>query len=162
VPVDTGRISLDGSEPLAADAPDRYTVGGVLTRQAMPAALQFLLTSAGDPCFPLEPHEAPAIRTVGASTAVHGRATVALHSNLTQPLSLMRRRPMLAHRPIRELLQRIRGEFLEMPGLHLTVDQARRLWSLDLVTCRSLLDALVDAKFLTRRNGRYLRVTQEA
>ena len=69
---------------------------------------------------------------------------------------------MLAQRPIRDLLQRIRGEFLEMPGLHLTVEQAKRLWALDLVTCRALLDALVDAKFLTRRNGRYLRVTWEA
>jgi hypothetical protein len=69
---------------------------------------------------------------------------------------------MLAHRPILELLQRIRGEFLEMPGLHLTLDQARRLWALDLATCKSLLDALVDAKFLIQRNGKYLRLTQQA
>ncbi len=69
---------------------------------------------------------------------------------------------MLAHRPLRELLQRIRGEYLEMPGLHLTLDQARRLWALDLTTCQSLLDALVDAKFLIHRNGKYLRLTQQA
>jgi hypothetical protein len=58
----------------------------------------------------------------------------------------------------RELLQRIRGEYLEMPGLRLTPEQARRLWSLDLHTCISLLEALVDSKFLARTSdGQYCR-----
>jgi hypothetical protein len=60
--------------------------------------------------------------------------------------------------PSRQLLQRIRGEYLEMPGLRLTAEQARRLWSLDLITCRSLLDALVEANFLRRSgDGKYSR-----
>ncbi len=60
--------------------------------------------------------------------------------------------------PRREMLQRIRGEYLEMPGLRLTAEQARRLWSLDLNTCRSLLDALVEANFLRRSgDGKYSR-----
>ena len=42
-----------------------------------------------------------------------------------------------------DALRRIRGEYLEMPGLSLTVAQARRFWSLDHETCTSLLDALV-------------------
>ncbi len=66
---------------------------------------------------------------------------------------------MSGQRPIRELLLRIRGEYLEMPGLRLTVDQARRLWALDQLTCLSLLDALVDAGFLVRRKGSYSRLT---
>jgi DNA-binding IclR family transcriptional regulator len=62
--------------------------------------------------------------------------------------------------PIPDLLQRIRGEYLEMPGLRLTAEQARRLWSLDLGTCRSLLDALVDARFLSRSgDGKYFRMS---
>ncbi|MFB3852859.1 MAG: hypothetical protein ACE148_03440 [Vicinamibacterales bacterium] len=69
---------------------------------------------------------------------------------------------MSGPRHIKELLLRIRGEYLEMPGLRLSVDQARRLWALDHLTCRSLLDALVDARFLVRRNGLYSRLTQEA
>lgn len=48
------------------------------------------------------------------------------------------------------VLQRIYGEFLEMPGLKLTPGQAQRLWGLDAPTCLRLLDFLVDAKFLSR------------
>lgn len=44
----------------------------------------------------------------------------------------------------------IRAEFLEMPGLHLTGAQARRLWNLDPMTCDAILGALVDSGFLRR------------
>lgn len=59
---------------------------------------------------------------------------------------------------IDEVLQRIQGEFVEMPGLRLTVAQAQRLWGLDRDICRALLGALVDAKFLSlTRDGAYVR-----
>jgi hypothetical protein len=51
------------------------------------------------------------------------------------------------------MLNRVRGEFLEMPGLRLRVEQAQRLWGLDRSTCEELLSSLVDAKFLWRRSG---------
>jgi hypothetical protein len=58
-----------------------------------------------------------------------------------------------------EALRRIRGEFLEMPGLRLTQPQARRLWGLDAAACDALLGALVDANFLFRtRDGAFMRV----
>jgi hypothetical protein len=58
-----------------------------------------------------------------------------------------------------EVLRRVQGEFLEMPGLRLTEPQARRLWGLDAASCRALLFALVDAKFLFRtRDGAFMRV----
>lgn len=47
---------------------------------------------------------------------------------------------------------RIRGEFLEMPGL-LSVPQAVRFWGMDLSSCRTCLDALVDSGFLVRKAG---------
>jgi Fic family protein len=57
-----------------------------------------------------------------------------------------------------DIVERVRSEYLEMPGLRLTAEQARRLWSLDLSTCRSLLDALVEANFLRRSgDGNYSR-----
>jgi len=57
-----------------------------------------------------------------------------------------------------QLLARIRAEFLEMPGLHLTLAQARRLWHLDEGVCRAALDELVHAKFLTRHaDGTFTR-----
>ena len=48
------------------------------------------------------------------------------------------------------LLQRIRGEYSEMPGLRLTVAQAQRLWGLDYETSRAALSALVAGAFLAR------------
>ncbi|HKF67468.1 MAG TPA: hypothetical protein VKB36_13085 [Vicinamibacterales bacterium] len=47
-----------------------------------------------------------------------------------------------------ELVGRIRSEFLEMPGLRLTVLQASRLWGLDEDSCRRVIDALVGSSFL--------------
>jgi hypothetical protein len=47
-----------------------------------------------------------------------------------------------------ELVGRIRSEFLEMPGLRLTVLQASRLWGLDEESCRRVIDALIGTSFL--------------
>jgi hypothetical protein len=58
----------------------------------------------------------------------------------------------------RDVLQRVQGEFMEMPGLRLTTAQAQRLWGLDRAACDALLGALVDAKFLFRtRDGAFVR-----
>jgi hypothetical protein len=46
------------------------------------------------------------------------------------------------------LLNRVRAEFIEMPGLRLRVEQAQRLWNMDRTSCELLLRSLVDAKFL--------------
>jgi DNA-binding IclR family transcriptional regulator len=55
-----------------------------------------------------------------------------------------------------ELMNRIRGEFREMPGLRLTLEQAMRLWSLDRATCVEVLNQLRSTKFLELDlNGRY-------
>jgi hypothetical protein len=37
-------------------------------------------------------------------------------------------------------LQRLRGEFLEMPGLRLTVSQAQRLCGVDPAICKAILE----------------------
>jgi hypothetical protein len=63
------------------------------------------------------------------------------------------------------VVDRVRAEFSEMPGLELTLPQAVRLWTLGADDCRFVIDALVDAGFLrwtTRRTivrtGRDLRI----
>ena len=62
------------------------------------------------------------------------------------------------NRGIQEVVRRVRGEFLEMPGLRLTPEQARRLWRLDELACDAVLGALVDARFLARtRDGAFVR-----
>jgi hypothetical protein len=62
-------------------------------------------------------------------------------------------------RATEDVLRRVQGEFLEMPGLRLTEAQARRLWNLDQASCAALLGALVDAKFLFKtRDGAFMRI----
>ena len=58
------------------------------------------------------------------------------------------------------LLIRMRAEFLEMPGLRLTLDQARRLCGVERALCQMVLDALVNEKFLcVKSDGSYMRLT---
>jgi hypothetical protein len=69
--------------------------------------------------------------------------------------------PVLSDPALRidEILRRIQGEFLEMPGLRLTDAEACRLWGLDAAVCAGLLEALVMAKFLFRtRDGAVMRI----
>jgi hypothetical protein len=62
---------------------------------------------------------------------------------------------------VEEILQRMCAEYLEMPGLCLTHQQAQRLWGLDEQTCVQLLNVLVDTGFLHERgDGTYVRVTE--
>jgi len=57
-----------------------------------------------------------------------------------------------------ERLQRVRAEFLEMPGMRLTRAQARRLWAVDEASCDAILAALIDARFLVYSgNVAYMR-----
>jgi hypothetical protein len=58
------------------------------------------------------------------------------------------------------LLERIRAEYLEMPGLCLTSEQMQRLCGVEHTLCQLVLDSLVDAKFLCLKpNGGYARLT---
>ena len=47
-------------------------------------------------------------------------------------------------------LRRVRAEYLEMPGLHLTLPQMRRLWGLSAAACSVLANALVERASLRR------------
>jgi hypothetical protein len=52
------------------------------------------------------------------------------------------------------LVNRARADFLEMPGLQLTLPQAVRLWNMGVDDCREVLDALVESGFLRWTPGR--------
>lgn len=57
-----------------------------------------------------------------------------------------------------QLIQRVRNEFEEMPGLRLTLGQARLLFDLDADCCERVLSALLQTGFLTRtRNEQFGR-----
>ena len=56
------------------------------------------------------------------------------------------------------LIERILGEYREMPGLTLTTDQARRLWGCDAETCGRVIATLVLRGVLRwSRDGRLIR-----
>jgi hypothetical protein len=59
---------------------------------------------------------------------------------------------------IEAVLQRIRGEFHESPGLRLTHWQFQRLWNLDSDQARLIIDQLVQTRFLRgARDGTFVR-----
>ena len=65
--------------------------------------------------------------------------------------------------PHNALLTRIRAEYLEMPGLRLTLEEAQRLCGVERALCQGVLDALVETQFLcVKPNGTYARVTDGA
>jgi hypothetical protein len=52
----------------------------------------------------------------------------------------------------------VRGEFLEVPGLHLTRAQIQRLWDLECEACTDVLETLLLERFLlVTAAGRYCR-----
>jgi hypothetical protein len=51
---------------------------------------------------------------------------------------------------IHTLANRVRNEFLEMPGLRLTIRQAARLWGLEPTACEHVIEVLVRSEFLRR------------
>jgi hypothetical protein len=63
-------------------------------------------------------------------------------------------RIMVIERPVAEWIDRVRAEYLEMPGLSLTRWQMRRLWSFDARLCDTVVNALVVSGFLYRRANR--------
>jgi hypothetical protein len=54
------------------------------------------------------------------------------------------------------LIERVLGEYREMPGLALTIEQARRLGGCDAVTCPRIVDVLVERHVLRWSRDRRL------
>ncbi len=56
-----------------------------------------------------------------------------------------------------ELVSLIRAEYIEMPGLSLTLAQAARLWNVDRRQCLDALEILRAERFLDRCRESYVR-----
>lgn len=54
---------------------------------------------------------------------------------------------------LQALVNRVRAEFNEMPGLRLTLPQAQRLWGVEPGTCRTIVDTLVRDSFLRKTSS---------
>jgi hypothetical protein len=55
---------------------------------------------------------------------------------------------LVVERPSTDTLDRVRAEYLDLPGLKLTPCQAQRLFCLDPSSCEAVLNTLVDLGFL--------------
>ena len=63
-------------------------------------------------------------------------------------------------RTVQAVVERVRAEFTEMPGLHLTQEQVQRLCGIEKTMCTLVLDALVKESFLCRKSdGAYARLS---
>jgi hypothetical protein len=59
------------------------------------------------------------------------------------------------------VLERLRAEYLEMPGLKLRSEQVQRLCGIEQTMCKLVLDALVRTSFLClKSDGTYVRLTE--
>ena len=58
-----------------------------------------------------------------------------------------------------QTLRLARADFIEMPGLKLTVTQAARLWAADHTICNDVLGALVESRLLVRVGDAYARAS---
>jgi len=65
--------------------------------------------------------------------------------------------PQSDPRRIAPLVARVRGEYLESPGLSLTPGQARRLFGLSPGECHHVFDRLVQDGFLRSAEGMFRR-----
>jgi hypothetical protein len=87
-----------------------------------------------------------------------GGTRIALFRAAILPPSAMRR--LLTD--MTDVLQRVRAEYREMPGLRLTQRQAQRLWNLDSTTCEAILETLESARFLRRTSDQsYVLATRD-
>ena len=68
------------------------------------------------------------------------------------------RQPTANTAPSARLLLRMRAEFIEMPGLMLTLPQAARLWCVAAPEAKAALNEMIGDGFLLRdAHGRYRR-----
>ena len=60
------------------------------------------------------------------------------------------------------VLERLRAEYLEMPGMKLRLEQVQRLCGIEQTMCKLVLDALVKTNFMRlNSDGTYVRVTDD-
>jgi hypothetical protein len=89
-----------------------------------------------------------------ASRAIKSTPAVPSFQDIApRPLAV---RSLEPRRVIPSVIERVRGEFIEMRGFSPTVDQAARLFNLSLEECGRVLGGLVKEGFLHRTSdGRY-------
>lgn len=122
--------------PLAEDVVIRHQTPGTFT----------IGVSSGTPQIQCESLDEALARAGSFATKQHVQVWYAAEGQTCAPVNLLRR---------------IWNEYIEMPGLRLTSEQAQRLWGVDVQTCTALMESLIDLGFLVRRpDGKYARLAE--
>lgn len=67
----------------------------------------------------------------------------------------------VAMKTVQDVIQRVRAEYLDLPGMRLKAEQVQRLCGVERSVCQMVLDTLVDARFLcVKADGQYARLTE--
>ena len=97
-------------------------------------------------------------RRVGVWRTEDGRTFTRVAFTAAAPSPQFEERAAMRNELHDRLLRRVKAEYVEMPGLQLTHEQAQRLCALDRETCAVIFDKLVQGGFLIRgADGRYRR-----
>jgi DNA-binding response OmpR family regulator len=146
--------------PLKSLEVDRLISAGtdsVLLKPCTPDALLEEIRSLAD--------RSRALRQRAQREQAHAEALRARSIELQERVATAHRgaREMLQAIEIRSLVRRVKTDYVEMPGLVLTAQQARRLWGTDEAMCNGILDGLVAEGFLIcAEGGRYRRPRVDA
>jgi hypothetical protein len=77
------------------------------------------------------------------------------------PPAKVKKRPTAHADVVHPMIERVRADFMEMPGLRLTTAQAHRLFGVDEAVCQHVLDTLVASHVLRRnRDSTYSRLIE--
>jgi hypothetical protein len=70
---------------------------------------------------------------------------------------------ILKNSPDDRILERIRAEYVEMPGMSLRLEQLARLVGVEVSACKRVVEALIETQFLyVNGDGAYGRLPPEA
>jgi two-component system OmpR family response regulator len=107
------------------------------------------------------------LATRGHALRARGLAQIDRANALRERSARLQQRSMDAHVAARDLLhraetltlsQRVKANYLDLPGLSLTVRQAQRMWGFDDEICERVLEGLAKEGFLIRSDdGQYRR-----
>jgi CheY-like chemotaxis protein len=111
--------------------------------------------------------EIRALAAQGRALRARGRAEIDRSTALRERSDRLQQRSTSAHRAARDLLQqaeqltlsqRVKANYLDLPGLSLSLRQAQRMWGFDEDICERVLQGLTNEGFLVRTDdGQYRR-----
>jgi Fic family protein len=94
---------------------------------------------------------------VGTGLANPNRGSTAISNDKSARMDRLHAKKRRSEMTVLDVTTRCRGEFLDMPGMRLTLPQAARFLGIDIDTCERALESLVNSGFLRKSGSAYMR-----